>query len=76
MAFKDPNDKKRYDREYQANHTKNYVAQIRVDSGIPVAIDKAVEDSGLSKNQYLIAALREKLIRDGYLSPEPVTPKE
>ena len=49
--------------------------KIRNDSGIPDAIDR-VKSDGISANSYAIQALREKLIRDGYLSPESATPEE
>ena len=39
-------------------------------SGIPAAMDKAIAAEKSNKNAYIIAAVREKLIRDGYLSEE------
>ena len=37
-------------------------------TGIPAALEIARNDAGLTNSGYVIAALREKLIRDGYLT--------
>lgn len=44
--------------------------KIRNDSGIPDAIEKVRADD-ISANSYILQALREKLIKDGYfIEPE------
>lgn len=41
-------------------------------TGIPAAMEKAQKD-GHTTNAYIVAALREKLIADGYLSSSDET---
>ena len=50
--------------------TYTYGVRVAGDTGIPAAMDK-VRESGHTVNSYIVAALREKLITDGYLSDEP-----
>ncbi|MBQ4075048.1 MAG: hypothetical protein IJD39_07595 [Clostridia bacterium] len=57
------------DYRWTRDNCTRITAKIRNDSGIPEAVDR-VKQSGKSANSYIIQALREKLIRDGYLSPE------
>ena len=76
MAFKDPNDKKRYDREYAKSNQRMYGAKVRIDSGIPEAMVRATNATGLTANAYVVEALTEKLIRDGYLIAESQTSEE
>ena len=49
--------------------------KIRNDSGIPDAIER-VKASGRTAHGYAVQALREKLIRDGYLIAESQDPEE
>jgi len=44
-------------------------------SGIPAALEVARNDAGLTNSGYVIAALREKLIRDGYLTEKQESAK-
>lgn len=36
-------------------------------SGIPDALLQAIEDMGVTKNAYCLEAVRQRLVRDGYL---------
>ena len=63
------------DRKWAKENTFTLCLRVRNDSGIPNAIGR-VKSDGISANSYAIQALREKLIRDGYLSAEPQPPEE
>lgn len=54
--------------EWQAKNTMWVSIRIQNSSGIPEALTVALEKSGKTKNGYIIEAIREKLIRDGYLT--------
>lgn len=55
---------------WKKENTLIFSIRIMNASGIPNALDKALESGELSRNAYIIEAIREKLIRDGYLSEE------
>lgn len=55
---------------WKKENTLIFSIRIMNTSGIPSALDKALEAEELSRNAYIITAIREKLIRDGYLSEE------
>lgn len=57
--------------EWQKKNTIMVGIRIQNSSGIPDALEYALIDSGKTKNAYIIDAIREKLIRDGYLSTNP-----
>lgn len=44
--------------------------KIRRDSGIIEALDTMMDNSGISSSKYIVQALTEKLIRDGYLQEQ------
>ena len=67
MPYSNQQKKREYARQYQALKTKTYAVQIPLATGIPSAFEKAVRDNNISNNKYLIEAIREKLIRDGYM---------
>ena len=54
---------------WQKDNTKMYGVRIQNKSGIPEALEIAKTSSGLTTNAFIIEAIREKLIRDGYLKP-------
>lgn len=60
-------------RRLYAHHSKvnpNVGVKIRKDSGILEAIDKAIKGTSVTRSDYMREALREALIRDGYMSEE------
>lgn len=58
------------ENEWKAKNTLMIGVRIQNSSGIPDALMRALEQSGKTKNAYIIEALREKLIRDGYMAEE------
>ena len=62
--------KNSYDQAWKKENTMQYAVRVGKSSGIPEAFDRAKSQTGLSSNAYLLQALTEKLIRDGYLQPE------
>lgn len=65
----------KYNYRWTKENCSKYGLKIRNDSGIPDCLS-SIKESGASLNSYIIVAIREKLIRDGYLSAEPQTPEE
>lgn len=57
------------DYRWTKENTTRVTIKIRNDSGIPDAIEK-MQENGYTKNSYIIQALTEKLIRDGYLQEQ------
>ena len=57
------------DYKWTRENCKMFSIKIRYDSGVPEALEK-VKVEGTSGNAYIVQALTEKLIRDGYLHPE------
>lgn len=53
--------------EWMKNNTLMIGIRIQKSSGIIEPLLKALEDSGKTRNAYIIDAIREKLERDGYL---------
>ena len=53
--------------KWKKENTVQYGVRIQNSSGIPGAMEKMMQKTGLTKNAYIIAAIREKLTRDGYL---------
>ena len=53
--------------KWQKENTQFIGIRIQNSSGIPAALNKALEESGKTKNAYIIESIREKLIRDGYM---------
>lgn len=49
--------------------SKSYGLRISNSTGIPDALEAATALSGMTTNAYVTIAIREKLIRDGYLKP-------
>ena len=54
--------------EWKAKNTIMIGIRIQNSSGIPDALIKALEQSRKTKNGFIIEAIREKLIRDGYMT--------
>lgn len=57
----------------RASHKKIYYERgikIRKDSGVPEALEDMTNRSGIPVSKYIIQALTEKLIRDGYLQEQ------
>ena len=67
MPWKDAETKKLYDIEYDRQNCKRYITKVQISSGIPAAVEKALKVQNISAGSYLREALKEKLIRDGYL---------
>ena len=67
MAFRDKTQKDAYDEAWKKANTKTVTFRLMNSSGIPDALKLAEQNSGKTKSGYIIAALREALIRDGYL---------
>lgn len=75
MAFKDKAAKYAYDVAWQKENSIKLTVRVMNSSGIPAALEVARNDSGLTNSGYVIAALREKLIRDGYLTEKQESAK-
>ena len=58
------------DYRWTKENCKMFSVKIRNDSGIPDALER-LKETGKSANAYIVAALREKLIADGFLPDEP-----
>ena len=56
---------------WKKENTIQYTFRLMKTSQIPGALDEMIEKTGRSRGSYIVEALREKLIRDGYLSEEP-----
>ena len=52
---------------WKKENTVMYGVRIMNSTGIPAAIEIAISEAHSNKNAYIISAIREKLIRDGYL---------
>lgn len=61
--------------QWKKENTLQIGVRINNTTGIPAAFQKAISDAGINKNTYIIEAIREKLIRDGY-DPENYKPKK
>lgn len=59
-----------YDIEWKRENTVQIAIRLGKMSSAMVALEKAMAETGLSKAGYATQALKEKLIRDGYLSEE------
>lgn len=60
------NEKKRqYNDKYDAENMKAYTVKYNI--GIYKLVEKAMVESGLNRNAWTTAAIREKLERDGYM---------
>ena len=62
--------------QWKKENTIRYNVLVLKESGIPDALKLASSNLGVKPTTIIQIALREKLIRDGYLSTEPQTPKE
>lgn len=71
---KDIDSRREYGREYVKKMRKIYAINVSVDSGIPDAISAAI-GANTAVNAYIINAVCEKLVRDGY-DPENYKPKK
>ena len=56
--------------QWKKENTKLVTFRLMNSSGIPEALNLAERQSGKTKSGYIIAALKEALIRDGYLPSE------
>ena len=59
------------DYRWTKENCKMFSVKIRNDSGIIEALETATSTAKMSKNAYIVSAVYEKLISDGYLSSEP-----
>lgn len=59
--------KNAFDEKWKKENTLQCGVRIQNSTGIPNALERALTDTGVTKNAYIIAAIREKLTRDGYL---------
>lgn len=53
--------------EWMAKNTMWVSIRIQNSSGIPESLQIALEKSGRTRNGFIIDAIREKLIREGYM---------
>lgn len=67
MPWKNEETKRQYDKEYAEKNCKRYAVKFQISTGIPAAMQKVL-DAGCSANAYIGQAVKEALIRDGYLS--------
>lgn len=56
------------DMRFEAKTYDRFSVKVRKESGVQEALELASVGLGISKNAYVVAAVQEKLIRDGYLS--------
>ena len=68
MAYRDKAHKDAYDEQWKKANTTHVGFRLMNSSGIPDALKLAEQNSGKTKSGYIIAALKEALIRDGYIS--------
>lgn len=61
--------------KWQKEHTQIFSIRLQNTSGIPAALARIMAEKCVTRNGYIIEALREKLIRDGY-DPENYKPKK
>lgn len=57
--------------EWKAKNTMWVSIRIQNSSGIPQALEHAMTESGKTRNGFIIEAIREKLIHDGYMPENP-----
>lgn len=55
---------------WKKDNTRMYGIRVLNKTGIPEAMEKVQKD-GHTTNAYIVSALRDKLISDGYLSSDP-----
>ena len=53
--------------EWKAKNTTLFSIRIQNSSGVMDALEKAMADTGKTRHGYIVDAIREKLIRDGYM---------
>lgn len=53
-----------YNAQYDAQNYKSVVIQVRRDSGVLEALEARLEGTGMSKSDYIRAALIEKIAQD------------
>lgn len=63
------------DEKWMKEHTTIFSIRLQNASGIPTALARIMAEKCVTRNGYVIEALREKLIRDGY-DPENYKPKK
>ncbi|MBQ2003128.1 MAG: hypothetical protein II240_07535 [Bacteroidaceae bacterium] len=54
--------------EWKKENTTRFTIRLMNSSGMPEALKALEEKTGVTRGSYTIAALREALIRDGYLT--------
>lgn len=57
-----------YMRKWDKECSQYYAVRIGLKTGIPAALDYALRVTGKTKNGFIIEAIREKLIRDGFMT--------
>lgn len=67
MAYKNPEQKAQYDAQFHKNTYRPILMRVRNDSGIWEALFKMQDRTGIAPATYAQNALREKLIKEGYL---------
>lgn len=55
------------DRAFEVKTYDRFSVKIRKDSGLLDALEKMSDKAGISKNAYVIAAVCEKLAKDGFV---------
>lgn len=58
--------------KYQKEHITNVLIHMQDNSGLPQALDIATQKTGMTKHAYCLEAVREKLIRENFLTEDMV----
>lgn len=63
---RDMENKRRLDDKWKKENTLQIGVRLQNSTGIPSALQKAIEEQNVTKNAYAVQAIREKLQRDGF----------
>ena len=55
--------------EWQRKHSRMYGPRVTIASGIPAAVKKYADDHNMTETGVFVAAVKEKLQREGYWKP-------
>lgn len=68
-----PADKYGPQKKYKKEHVTQVLLHLSDLSGLPSALEEAIQATGQSKHAYGIDALKEKLFREGYWTEEKIS---
>ena len=60
-------------KKYKKIHTVQLMLNLQDTSGLPSALEEAIQATGQSKHAYGVDALKEKLFREGYWTEEKIS---